>query len=259
MKSVKPQLLDKQLIADSFRASGATYEDNAAVQKRISRQLVRILRDIDSIDYSRVLEIGCCTGILTDLLAGTGRIKTLYLNDIVEEFCSITAERIGGRVDLLNSLPGDIEQCLLPEELSLVVSSATLQWIVNLPALLQKIHGALAGGGYLVFSLFGPGTMQEISSLTGRTLHYYTAEDLRHMLTPHFQVMSLSGETHRLYFQSVREILQHIRLTGVGGLGRSKWLPGRFKEFERQYRSRYASGEGLPLSYASTFVVARKK
>ena len=259
MKSSQKQILDKKLIADSFRASGSTYEENAAVQKKISRQLVKLLKDIDSINYSRVLEIGCCTGILTDSLVGIGPINKIYLNDIVEEFCSISAERIGGRVDQLELLPGDIEKCLLPVELSLVVSSATLQWMVNLPALLEKIHGSLSCGGYLVFSLFGPGTMQEISSLTGRSLHYNSSQELRDMLTAHFQLVSIKSDSHKLYFQSVREVLQHIRQTGVGGLGRSKWLPGRFKEFERQYRSRYVSDKGLPLSYASTFVVARKK
>ncbi len=79
------------------------------------------------------------------------------------------------------------------------------------------------------------------------------------MLQDYFRISSLQSETRILYFPSVRAVLQHIRQTGVGGLGRSKWMPGRFKEFEKQYNSRFATDRGLPVTYASTFVVAKKK
>ncbi len=253
------QKLDKELIAESFKASAATYEENAIVQKEISRQLIKHLQDIDSIDYSRVLEIGCCTGILTDLLVGVNEINTIYLNDIVQEFCATTGERIEDRVGKVEPMPGDIEKCPLPGNLGLVVSSATFQWMSDLPALFTRIHRALRDEGYLVFSIFGPGTMGEISALTGRSLQYHSEENLTEMLHDHFYIKSMQSRISQMYFPTVREVLQHIRQTGVGGVGRSKWLPGKFKEFEKQYTARFASERGLSVTYASTFVVAKKK
>ncbi len=251
--------LDKQLIAESFRASAATYEDNATVQRDISRQLVTFLQALESINVARVLEIGCCTGILTELLVEKLHINTLYLNDIVEDFCATTSQRIAKSVVQVESLPGDIEKCLLPAELDLVISSATLQWIADLPALFCNIHRALRVDGYLIFSILGPGTMGEISELTDRSLPYHSKDSLKQMLTNRFRIISLQSETSKIYFPTVREVLLHIRHTGVGGLGRRKWLQGNFKEFNRQYRSRFASERGFPVTYASTFIVAEKK
>ena len=257
--AIDTQHLDKQLIADSFRASAATYEENATVQKEISRHLALFLQGCDRLNSSRVLEIGCCTGILTELLVEILDIETIFLNDIVREFCTITSGRIANRVGCVESLPGDIEKCALPDNLDLVVSSATFQWMADLPALFTKIHRALRDEGYLVFSIFGPGTMGEISALTGRSLPYHAEEEIDRMLQGNFRVISLQNARKVIYFPTVMAVLQHIRQTGVGGLGRSKWLPGKFKEFERQYRLRFATDNGLPVTYASTFVVAVKK
>lgn len=251
--------LDKKLIADSFKASAATYEENATVQKEISRKLIGFLQDVDSIDYSRVLEIGCCTGLLTELLVGIKEINTIFLNDIVQEFCAATGERIAKRVGRVEPLPGDIEKCPLPGDLGLVISSATFQWMSDLPTLFRRIHSALRDEGYLVFSIFGPGTMEEISALTGRSLKYHTRDDLTEMLHDHFRISSMRSEVRKIYFPTVRAVLQHVRQTGVGGVGRTKWLPGKYKEFEKQYNTRFASDMGLSVTYASTFVVAKKK
>jgi len=259
LKTINSQNLDKQLVADSFRASAATYDKNAVVQKEISRKLINFLQTCDAINFTRVLEIGCCTGILTDFLVGTRKIHTIYLNDLVEEFCSTTGDRLVERVAHVELLPGDIEQCVLPENLGLVISSATFQWMSNLPDLFRKIYSALGDNGYLVFSIFGPGTMGEISALTGRSLPYHSREQLTSMLHDHFHITSMQSEVRQIYFPTVRAVLQHVRQTGVGGIGRNKWLLGKFKEFERQYISRFMLDQGLPITYASNFVVAKKK
>ena len=259
LKKIISQNLDKQLIADSFRASATTYDENATVQKEISRQLINILQSLDVINYSRVLEIGCCTGILTDLLVESREIDKIYLNDIVQEFCVTTGERVANRVGQVERMAGDIEDCALPENLGLVISSSTFQWMADLPALFRQIHSSLRDEGYLVFSIFGPGTMSEISALTGRSLQYYSREDLTEMLHDNFRVVSLQSQVKRIYFPTVRAVLQHVRQTGVGGLGRSKWMPGKFREFEKQYNRRFASEQGLRVTYSSTFVVAKKK
>jgi malonyl-CoA O-methyltransferase len=259
LKTTTPQQLDKQLVADSFKASAATYDENAIVQKEISLKLINYLHDCNALHISRVLEIGCCTGILTEMLVKAKDIKIMYLNDIVPEFCSKTGEHIKKYVDQVDCIPGDIERCSLPEGLDMVISSATFQWMSDLPALFKNIHNALCQDGYLVFSIFGPGTMQEISSLTGRSLQYHSRERLTEMMEGKFNIITMQNEKRQIFFPNVRSVLQHIQRTGVGGLGRTKWMPGKYKAFEKQYSSRFASDKGYPVTYASTFVVAKKK
>lgn len=259
MKNTTLQHLDKQLVADSFKASAATYDENAVVQKEISLQLIDYLHDCYPLHLSRVLEIGCCTGILTEMLVSAKDIQRIYLNDIVPEFCTTTGERIKNFVEKVDCIPGDIEMCFLPEDLNLVISSATFQWMADLPALLTNIYNALCKEGYLVFSIFGPGTMQEISSLTGRSLLYHSRERLTEMVEEHFNIITMQNEIRQIFFPNVRSVLQHIQRTGVGGLGRTKWMPGKYKEFEKQYTCRFASEKGYPVTYVSTFVVAKKR
>ncbi|MBU1568778.1 MAG: methyltransferase domain-containing protein [Proteobacteria bacterium] len=251
--------LDKELVANCFRASAATYEESAIVQKEISRQLIAILQRFTRIDYLRVLEIGCCTGNLTEMLSKSAHIDSLFINDLVPDFCACTEDRIAEQVGQLHSLPGDIEKTLLPKNLDLVISSSTFQWMVDLPGLIENIAAALNEAGHLAFSIFSPGTMGEINILTGRGLKYHTNEELCAMLTDHFQIINVHSEKKCLFFPTVRSVLRHIRETGVGGVEPNRWNLRKLKDFERRYAGQFLSEDGFPVTYISTFIIAEKK
>lgn len=250
---------DKELVASCFKASATTYEESAIVQKDISRNLISILQGFTDIGYSRVLEIGCCTGILTEMLCDSAVINTLFINDLVPDYCAYCKERIVKRVHAVESHPGDIERVTLPGELDLIISSSTLQWMADLPGLVRKISVALNHVGHLAFAIFSPGTMGEINALTGRGLRYHTNEELTAMLAGDFNVLTLHSEKMQIFFPSLREVLQHIRQTGVGGLQKMRWNLRELLDFERRYTAQFVTGDGFPVTYMSTFVVAEKK
>jgi len=258
LKKPEKQYVDKRLVASSFEASAATYEANAIVQREISGQLISLLRRHNLKDYSRVFEIGCCTGVLTELISCEGTIDYMYVNDIVPGFCELTRERIRDRVSSVEIIPGDVEGIVFPDKLGLVISSSTFQWMTDLPALFKKAHSALKPGSYLAFTIFGPGTMAEISEITGRSLNYHSSDTLAGMLKSGFRTISIHTEKRCLYFPTVRAILRHIQQTGVGGLGRTKWTREKLKAFEQQYISKFSSDFGVPVSYVSTFVLVEK-
>ena len=133
MQKGQSNSIDKEHVASCFRASAATYEESAIVQKEISRQLIAVLQRFTPIDYARVLEVGCCTGNLTEMLSESVQIDHLFINDLVPDFCTFTEERIREQVGRVYALPGDIEKALLPKKLDLVISSSTFQWMVDLP------------------------------------------------------------------------------------------------------------------------------
>lgn len=261
MHSPSKQQIDKELVRESFRASGSTYEDKAVVQKIISRQLVTYLGATCRKGLNSALEIGCCTGYLTELLCNRLGIRVIYLNDLVEDFCTFTNSRLescNGQL-ALHMLPGDIESLQLPNGLDLVVSSSTLQWMDDLDSLLKKICSSLNPGGHLAFSIFGPGTMREISEITGRGLLYYDEQSLKKLVLKEFSVELFTSDTHILHFPSVRAVLRHIQQTGVGGLGRTRWTKSTLQQFEYEYKKRFSSEKGLSITYCSNYVVARKK
>lgn len=255
---VEKQHVDKRLVASSFEASASTYEASAIVQKEISGQLVRILERHGIVDYRRAFEIGCATGVLTRLICALGSIETLYVNDIVKEFCSTTRKRVMENTGYVEMLPGDIEGIQLPTQLDLVISSSTFQWMSDLPGLFGKIHNSLKPNGHLAFTIFGPGTMAEIAEITGRSLQYHSNDALAAMLDGNYRITSMHTEKKCLYFPTVRAVLRHIQQTGVGGLGRAKWTKAKLIEFERQYAELFLSDLGVPVSYVSTFILAEK-
>lgn len=250
--------VDKKRIASSFERSAATYEESAIIQREISGQLMHILERYGIVDYRRVFEIGCCTGVLTGLICNSGSIDTLYVNDIVAEFCHTTRQRVTEKVTRVEMLPGDIENVQFPSRLDLVISSSTLQWITDLPRLLEVIYSALHEKGHLAFTIFGPGTMFEIAQITGRSLQYKSNDELCAMLHSKYKIMSMHTEKKCLYFPTVRAVLRHIQQTGVGGLGRASWTKKRLMEFEQRYAKEFSSDLGIPVSYVSTFVIAEK-
>lgn len=259
-QSVPPSYLDKKRITDSFRSSGSSYEDNAVVQRAIGTRLLDLVGQyVGEGVLSRVLEIGCGTGILTEDLCHRLKLDTVYLNDIVKEFCDRSKKRIDLLVNEAVAIPGDIENIELPGELDLITSSATLQWVNDLPALMTRSALALRQGGVLAFSILGPGTMHEIHSLTGQGLRYHQRESLQKMLPDELEVLHLDSHSQRLWFDRGRDVLRHIRLTGVGGVSEKRGKRLGLKEFERQYKRQFGSHKGVSVTYVATFVVARKK
>lgn len=246
-------------ISDHFRRSLLTYDEGAKVQKEVGDLLISSLQNYPEIVFSKVLEIGCCTGSMTQSLCETYDIKELWVNDLVKECCERTAERIADQTDTVHPLPGDIEILPLPQNLDLVVSSSTFQWLHDLAGCFVKVYEALSEDGFLVFTLFGPGTMYQVKALTGVGLCYTSEADLVQMLNYNFTILSLSTSHHRMYFQTPRDVLRHIQKTGVGGVSSFRWTGDTLKSFEKGYRNQFGEEQGVPLDYVSTCVVARKK
>lgn len=252
--------LDKDKIARCFLRSLSTYDDAARVQKELAVRLLACLDVLPDAAYGRVLEIGCCTGVLTEMLCDHKPVQTLFVNDLVSEFEEVVLNRIPRR-DLLSVSPlfGDIETLALPSHISLVLSGATFQWLADLPAFFVRLGRELASGSYLAFSLFGPGTLAEFSQLTSVGLGYRSDEELCALMDKDFVLEKRESFQEQLFFPSLREILYHIRATGVGGVSEYRWSREALASFERRYREEYGGPKGLPVSYSCSCFVARRR
>ncbi len=60
-----------------------SYDEAAIVQNALAGRLVRALEELPDTAFRRVLEIGCCTGVLTEMLCRERQVRTLFLNDLV--------------------------------------------------------------------------------------------------------------------------------------------------------------------------------
>lgn len=252
--------LDKERIANCFRRSILTYDDAAIVQNTLAAKLIGYISSLPDTAFQNVFEIGCCTGNLSEILCKEKSVATLYLNDLVTDFEQGILERLS-KYEETNCIScfGDIESVALPSNISLVLSGATFQWLSDLPAFIAKLAKVLQPGSYLAFSMFGPGTLKEFSSLISVELKYHSDAEILDLLNKDFIVESFHAHDDQLYFATVREVLNHIRATGVGGVSEYQWNKESLKLFEKQYHLEFCSSRGLPVSYSSLCYVARRR
>ncbi|MBC8208792.1 MAG: methyltransferase domain-containing protein [Desulfobulbaceae bacterium] len=254
-----PDQLDKGRIRRSFQRSRATYDEHATIQQQAGVHLLKLLGRCAPVSVERCLEIGCCTGVLSELFCSQFQPEALFLNDLVDEFVAEVPSRLpeNSRTRAW-SLPGDIEQVPLPEDLSLVLSSSTFQWLVDLPLMLTRLAESLRPGGLLAVSLFGPGTLSEFSSLTNVGLNYRSKEAISQLLERDFVIEAQESQIAQSFFSHPRAVLEHLRATGVGGVTDFRWTKDRLREFERDYQSLFGTPEGVPVTYATLYFVARR-
>lgn len=238
--------ISTQRVAQNFAKAHATYSKSAIIQHQMCHTLIHLL--IARLPHARpksVLEIGCGVGNLTDIYTKKWALDTLYLNDLYD--VGITGA---------NLIIGDIESIDLPK-VDIVLSSSALQWIKDLAGLFGRIYHALPNGGVFAFTSFGKQNLSQIKALTGIGLDYHDISDIKAMLrAAKFDVITTSQSYETLYFTHPKDILRHIKNTGVA-LGGQVWTRSSLLTFCEHYDD-FATDKGYPLTYDTLFVVALK-
>lgn len=246
--------INKALVAQRFAKAGQSYVEHAVIQKQISAQLFEYLKVYCPQSLASVLEIGCGSGNLTHLFQSHFQVEQLFLNDLYDD-----VEQHFSSVDKINWLIGDIEQLELPSGLDAVISSSALQWMVDLPALLQRIHSALKPNAYFCFSSFGSDNLTEIKQLTGQGLNYVDLDTLQQQLEQQgFEVLLIQEQHKQRYFDHPKSVLQHLKATGVTATAKShRWTKQSLQQFYLDYEQ-FHDEQGFHLTYHPIYVIARR-
>ncbi len=109
-----------------------------------------------------VLDAGCGSGRVTEILADLVPHGRLYAVDAAPSMVARTQERLGARVNVLCQ---DLVQLELPEPVELIFSNATFHWIPDHPLLFTRLYAALAPGGRLVAQCGGRGNIDAFRRL----------------------------------------------------------------------------------------------
>jgi len=143
-----------QLVATTFGRSAQTYDESALIQRAVSE---RLADDVlwDNRPLGITLEIGCGTGILTNLLAS--HAPTYVASDISPAMVDVTRTRYERVVPLVV----DAELPCFTASFDTIVTSLALHWFSNLKDTLHHLVACLKPGGRLYFSSFGSNTYYE--------------------------------------------------------------------------------------------------
>lgn len=218
--------MNKDLIQARFSKSLASYNENARIQKKMAERLTSFLTRKN---YENILEIGCGTGFLTELLNTALEFKNYTAIDIVED-CSKYIEKINPNI---NFIQADIENFTLEFTPDLIISNASLQWVENFEEIIIMLKNSLNKDGELVLSTFGNENFKEISFITGKTLDYYSIKELENM----FPESIITPEIHIMAFETPKDVLKHLQLTGVNAIENKSWTKKDLSKFENSYRN----------------------
>lgn len=242
--------MNKDLIQKRFAKNLDTYNDNAKIQKKMAERLLSFL---DRKDFNDILEIGCGTGFLTQLVNEKFSFKTYTANDIVES-CEKYVKEINPKI---NFIPADIEKAVenSDKKYDLIISNAVFQWFENLESFIKLLISKLNDDGVLLFSTFGPENFREVNFVLGKTLPYYSTNELQEIIKGYKSVVE--QEMHVMAFKTPKDILKHIKSTGVNALEMVSWTKTDMQKFENGYNN-FCSG--IPtLTYHPIYVKIENK
>lgn len=248
-------------LRQSFRRSLDHYHDQAGAQARIADDLAAmLLENRPAPRIGRVFEFGCGTGHLTRALLQRFEITELVLNDLVAEAatpaCAIAAAK---GLDAA-FMAGPVEGTRPGGGWDLIASASTVQWIADLPRLLQRLCGLLRPGGWLALSGFGRDQFRELVALgsLAQAPNYLDLRDWPAVLPQGMELIAIRQAPIVLEFGSASEVLRHLRATGVNAGANRHWTRAALARFQAGYQARFAEGGVFPLTYDPVILVARQ-
>lgn len=252
--------VDKELVKRRFLSSRQSYERQARVQQEQYGRLLAMLEAAAGRQFSKVLEVGCGTGGFSRELLQRLEIDLLRINDLTLEKALpplLEGLEIEARLELLG---GDAEELDLGAGYDLIASASALQWFDAPLSFVDKAYRSLSSGGYLLIGVYGHDNLRELRELTGVGLDYPDLEAWQEALGERFTLLEAREELIPIYFASPREVLYHLKETGVTAVGGAgfRWTKERLHQFEADYEALFTSERGLSLHYHPIYLLARK-
>ncbi len=247
------QLVDR--VQRSFSRSFSTYHDSASQQARIADRLVRDLRGCGAPRrFASALEFGCGTGHLTQRLCEAFEFGGLTINDLSPE-----ADETAATFEA-EFLCGDAETVAWPDQPALIASASMIQWLPDPAAFLRRAANALAPGGWLAVSGFGPEQYRELVHIgsAAKAPGLRKPDDLVAAVDGVLDIVATGESRQQMHFSSPRNVLKHLRRTGVNGRAQKVWTKSSLLEFTNAYVRQFGGDAGVPLTYHPIWIIARK-
>jgi malonyl-CoA O-methyltransferase len=252
-------ILEGASIRRSFDRAASSYDQAAALQRRVADRLVQLAAG----EPARVVDAGSGTGYGTAGLLRRFPQATLFALDLAPGMLHATRARTAG-VPLvcadIQSLP------LAGASVDLLWSSLMLQWCNRTDLAFAEAQRCLCKGGHFVFSTFGPATLHELrDSFADARTHVSRFPDVdelrKQLVAAGFAEIRIETQAEVLAYPDVRSLMLELKAIGAHNAtaGRARGLTGKrsWAAMLSNYESR-RSPVGLPATYELFYVSARR-
>ena len=260
------------------RSAAGSYDNHAAVQRMMAE---RLSQSIDGwlseghLLWRDILEIGCGTGALTEILVNKWPDSTITALDIAPMMIKAAQHRIlsdpAYRLDCcpVRFLQEDIElwaAAAPAASFDLIVSNACFQWLRDPQQTARQLRRLLRPGGLLVFTTFGPDTFCELHQAFDEVYRSSGMDSQRHGLSfqtinqwqsileeAGFSTIRTERAVQTETYASARDFLLAVKAMGAStseahtskGLSPRRLFASMYKEYEEKF--------SVPGGVAATF------
>jgi len=243
---LNPPRLDKQSVKKSFNRAAKSYDHAAILQEELLSRLLQRLQYVRH-QPETIIDIGCGTGKGVRGLQKVYPQARICAADIAYEML-LQARSSFRLLSKKRLVTADMERLpFAAQTFDLVFSSLALQWSNDLRTTLEEFARVSRPGALLMFSSFGPGTLQELAA-SWQALdahpHVHRFVDMHDvgdaMLAVGFADPVVDAETIRVEYRDFRSLLDDLRNIGASNaeVGRRRGLmtPGQLRRLEASYR-----------------------
>ncbi len=250
--------IDKRQARRAFERAAACYDEVAVLQRETAQ---RMLQRLDYIRYQPgvILDVGAGTGEATLALAKRFRQARTIALDFALPMLQRARKR-GSWLRRPRCVCGDAEQLPLADQsVDLIFSNATLQWCNDLEGALREFLRVLRPDGLLLFSTYGPATLQELRAswaAVDGTPHVSPFADLHDIGDAMLRVGLFNPvvdvDRMQLTYPDVPGLMRDLKTLGAHNVtaGRRRGLTGKgqLRAMCEAYEG-YRSDGRLPASY----------
>ncbi|MFN1833933.1 methyltransferase [Balneola sp. MJW-20] len=233
-------------IGRSFGEKAGVYHQKAEIQRKVANGLIASLKPWKEIVPSGpILEIGCGTGVLSELLVPEFKDRDFLFTDLSErmlEQCEKNLEKAGLKTDKISFQTYDVNQAELDSQYSLIISNFAVQWFDDAALGLEKLTAHLKPGGLLLSSFPGEKSFPEWYQKCLELGLPYTANELPnvekvgiHLSMGSLQIDFFENEIKQ-QFDSSMDFFRHLKELGASESLNDKHLrPDQFRLLTRHW------------------------
>ncbi|MBT3047988.1 MAG: malonyl-ACP O-methyltransferase BioC [Candidatus Thiodiazotropha sp.] len=251
--------IDKRQARAAFSRAASHYDEVAELQREIGRRMLQRLSYIRH-QPKVVLDVGAGTGEATlALKKHYGKARTIALDFALPMLHQV--RKRGGWLNRPSCVCGDAEQLPLADQsVDMIFSNAALQWCNDLQATFSEFLRVLRPNGMLLFSTFGPDTLQELRASWSRVdghSHVSPFPDMHDvgdaMVRAGLAEPVVDVDRLRLDYDEVSSLMRDLKTLGAHNVtcNRPRGLTGkgRLRAMCEAYEAFRTDDNKLPASY----------